>query len=138
MILSLKVNKCNLSGQQLGKSSSMVCLMIFKRFDYVKPCRGGLRDFQVDHKKFIMLLRFSEYKNRQTANVCKQDCRVSVGVARNQTFLVEWESDSFGGVRFFYLTPTPEVQVNHFLHNTSKLRIPVEMIQFFFEIFIET
>jgi len=27
--------------------------------------------------------------------------------------------------------PTPEVQLNHFLHHTPTLRIPVEMVHFF-------
>jgi len=36
------------------------------------------------------------------------------------------------GVRvgFFCPTPTPEVQLDHFLHHTTKLGIPVEMVQF--------
>ena len=32
-------------------------------------------------------------------------------------------------VRFFCLTPTPDVQLNHFLNHTLKLGIPVEMVQ---------
>jgi len=40
-----------------------------------------------------------------------------------------------GGVGFF--CSTPDVQLDHFLHHTPKLRIPVEMVQFF-ETFVET
>ena len=34
------------------------------------------------------------------------------------------------GVGFFCPTPTPDVQLDHFLHHTLKLGIPVEMVQF--------
>jgi len=34
------------------------------------------------------------------------------------------------GVGFFCPTPTPGVQLDHFLHHTPKLGIPVEMVQF--------
>jgi len=34
------------------------------------------------------------------------------------------------GVGFFCPTLTAEVQLNHFLHCTPKLGIPVEMVQF--------
>jgi len=34
------------------------------------------------------------------------------------------------GVEFFCPTPTPEVQLDHFLCHTPKLGIPVEMVQF--------
>jgi len=34
------------------------------------------------------------------------------------------------GVRFFCLTPTPEVQLNHFLHHVPKLGIHVETVKF--------
>jgi len=30
----------------------------------------------------------------------------------------------------FFQTPTPEVQLEHFLHHTHKLGTPVEMVQF--------
>ena len=34
------------------------------------------------------------------------------------------------GVGFFRPTPTPKVQLDHFLHHTLQLRIPVEIVQF--------
>jgi len=34
------------------------------------------------------------------------------------------------GVGFFRPTSTPDVQLDHFLHHTPKLGIPVEMVQF--------
>ena len=34
------------------------------------------------------------------------------------------------GVEFFVPTPTPEIELDHFLHHTPKLGIPVEMAQF--------
>ena len=42
------------------------------------------------------------------------------------------ESEVFGGVGvgFFCPTLTPEVQLDHFLHHTHKLGIPIEMVQF--------
>ena len=41
------------------------------------------------------------------------------------------------GVRFFYPTLTPEVQLDHFLHHTPRLGILVEMIQFLMKL-VET
>jgi len=34
------------------------------------------------------------------------------------------------GVGFFGPTPTPDVQLDHFLHYTLKMGIPVEIVQF--------
>jgi len=34
------------------------------------------------------------------------------------------------GVRIGFVCPTPTVQMNHFLHHTPNLGIPVEMVQF--------
>ena len=42
------------------------------------------------------------------------------------------------GVGVGYFCPTPTVQLDHFLDYTSKLGIPVEMVQSFFETFVET
>jgi len=39
--------------------------------------------------------------------------------------------------RIFCLTPTPEVQLDHFLHHTPKLRIPVEMVQFLMKLLLK-
>jgi len=42
------------------------------------------------------------------------------------------------GVGFSCPTATPDVQLDHFLHHTLKLGIPVEMIQFLLKLFFET
>jgi len=34
------------------------------------------------------------------------------------------------GIRVIFFCPTPEVKLNHFLHHTPILGIPVEMVQF--------
>jgi len=47
----------------------------------------------------------------------KQGC----GVVRSRRFL--------GGVGFGFFCPTPEVQLDHFLHHTPKMGIPVEIVQ---------
>jgi len=39
--------------------------------------------------------------------------------------------------RIFCPTPTPEVQLDHFLHHTLKLRIPVEMVQFLLKLLLK-
>jgi len=44
---------------------------------------------------------------------------------------VESESD------FFSPTPTPDVQLDHFLHHTPKLGIPVEMVQFLLKLLLK-
>jgi len=41
------------------------------------------------------------------------------------------------GVGFFCLTPTPDVQLDHFLHHTLKLGIPVEMVQFLLKLLLK-
>jgi len=41
------------------------------------------------------------------------------------------------GVGLFCPTPTAEVQLNHFLYHTSKLEIPVEMVQFLFKLLLK-
>ena len=41
------------------------------------------------------------------------------------------------GVEFFSPTPTPDVQLDHFLHRTPKLRIPVEMVQFLLKLWLK-
>ena len=46
------------------------------------------------------------------------------------------ESEDFGWSRIF--CPTPDVQLDHFLHHTPTLGIPVEMVTFSFETFVET
>jgi len=39
------------------------------------------------------------------------------------------------GVGFF--CPTPDVQLDHFLHHTLKLEIPVEMVQFILKLLLK-
>jgi len=39
------------------------------------------------------------------------------------------------GVGFFCLTP--DVQLDHFLHHTPKLRIPVEIVQFLLKVLLK-
>jgi len=41
------------------------------------------------------------------------------------------------GVGFFCSTPTPEVQLDHFLHHTRKLGIPVEMVHFVLKLVVK-
>ena len=54
---------------------------------------------------------------------CSQGCRVSVRVTRSWRFLGEIGvlRTLAVGVRCFYLTLTPDIQLNHFLHCTPKL-----------------
>jgi len=61
------------------------------------------------------------------------------GVVRSRRFL--------GGVGVGFLTtlgvevgfycPTPDVQLDHFLRHTPKLRIPVEMVQFLLKLLLK-
>jgi len=41
------------------------------------------------------------------------------------------------GSRIFCPTPTPDVQLDHFLHHTPKLGIPVEMVQFLLKLLLK-
>jgi len=41
------------------------------------------------------------------------------------------------GVGFGYFCPTPDVQLDHFLHHTLKLGIPVEMVQFLLKLLLK-
>ena len=41
------------------------------------------------------------------------------------------------GVGFFCPTPTPDVQLDHFLHHTRKLGLPVEMVQFLLKLLLK-
>jgi len=42
------------------------------------------------------------------------------------------------GVGAGFFRPNPYVQLTNFLHHTPKMGITVEMVQFFYETFIET
>ena len=41
------------------------------------------------------------------------------------------------GVGFFCPTPTPVAQLDHFLHHTPKMGIPVEMVQFLLKLLLK-
>ena len=41
------------------------------------------------------------------------------------------------GVGFFCPAPTPDVQLDHFLHHTSNLGIPVKMAQFLLKLLLK-
>jgi len=41
------------------------------------------------------------------------------------------------GVRFVCSTPTPDVQLDHFLHHTPKLGIPIEMVEFLMKLLLK-
>jgi len=41
------------------------------------------------------------------------------------------------GVGFFCPTPTPEIQLDHFLHHAPKLGIPVETVQFLMKLLLK-
>jgi len=41
------------------------------------------------------------------------------------------------GVGLFCLSPTPGAQLDHFLHRTLKLGIPVEMVQFLMKLLLK-
>jgi len=41
------------------------------------------------------------------------------------------------GARLFYLTLTSDGQLDHFLHHTPKLGIPVEMVQFLLKLLLK-
>jgi len=55
-----------------------------------------------------------------------------IGVVRSRSFLggVAFLTTLGVGVGLCCPTPTPEVQLDHFLHRTPKLGIPVEIVQF--------
>jgi len=41
------------------------------------------------------------------------------------------------GVGFFCPTPTPDVQLKHYLNHIAKLGIPVEMVQFLLKLLLK-
>jgi len=61
-----------------------------------------------------------------------QGCGVGVGVARSRRFLggVEVGFLITLGVGVGFFRPTQKVQLHYFLHETPKLGIPIEMVQF--------
>jgi len=66
--------------------------------------------------------------------VCGAGARAGLGVVRSRRLLdgvgVEFLTTRGVGVGFFCSTPTPDVQLDHFLHHTPKLGISAEMVQF--------
>ena len=64
---------------------------------------------------------------------CGVRAAIRVGVVRGQEFFlggVGFLTILGGGVGFFFPNPTADVQLDHFLHHTPELGIPVEMVQF--------
>ena len=41
------------------------------------------------------------------------------------------------GIRVGFFCPTPDVQLDHFLHHTPKMEIPVEMEQFLLKLLLK-
>jgi len=74
MNVGIKVHNRNLMGQYLRISSSTLFLTIFKILTVSNYVEVELQDFKTVHMKFIMLLRLSEYKNRQTSNTYNFGC----------------------------------------------------------------
>ena len=66
--LGSKVNQGDLRGQYLVMSSSTLCSTILKELAVLNHIEVKLQDFKVDHNKFLMLLRLTEY--RQISNAC--------------------------------------------------------------------
>jgi len=61
--------------------------------------------------------------------------------SRQDPKVFEWSRipDNTGRrIRIFCPTPTPDVHLDQFYHHIPKLGIPVEMVQFLFETFVET
>jgi len=57
--------------------------------------------------------------------------RVSIRVTESEFFgWIRIPSNTRSRSRIFCPTPTPEVQLDHFLHHTPKLGISVEMLKF--------
>ena len=88
-----------------------------------------------------VLCKYSAFKRAPNSN-----CNVQVlffqkgpdqGFVRSQWFLGGVGFLIILGVGFVYPTPTPEVQLDHFLQRSPKLRIPVEMIQFLMKLLLK-
>jgi len=48
-----------------------------------------------------------------------------------------WSQSRIPNNGFFCPTPTPDVRLDHFLHHTLKLGIPVEMVQFLLKLLLK-
>ena len=66
-------------------------------------------------------------KLSQVWSLSYQDC----GVVSSRRFL------GGVGVRFFCPTPTPNVQLDHFIHHTPKLGIPVDIVQYLLKLLLK-
>jgi len=64
---------------------------------------------------------------------------VGVGVVRSRRFLggVGVGFLTTPGIGIGYFCPTPNLQLDHFLHHTLKLGIPVEMVQFLLKLLLK-
>jgi len=71
----------------------------------------------------------------------QQGCGVGAGVVRSRRFLggvgVGFLTTLGAAVGFFCPTPTPDVQLDQFLHHTPKLGIPVEMVEFLLKLLLK-
>ena len=74
---------------------------------------------------------------------CRQACGVGagIGVVRSRSFFGwSWSripNNTGSRSRIFCPTPTPDVQLDHFLHHILKLRIPVEMVRFLLKLLLK-
>ena len=79
----------------------------------------------------VVRLKVNNGPNGRINGRIKPGCGVGVGGARSRVFFGwSWnripkktKSRNGCGSRIFYPTPTPEVQLNHFLHRTPKLGV---------------
>jgi len=64
-----------------------------------------------------------------------------VGVVRSRRFLggvgVGFLTTLGVGLRVGIFCPTPDVQLDHFLHHTPKMGIPVDMVQFLLKLLLK-
>jgi len=75
-------------------------------------------------------MKFQEYPENSTfspglQSLCRRRKESEVFGWNRSTITTPWI-----GVGFFCPTPTPEIELNHFLYHTPNLGIPLEMVQF--------
>ena len=64
--------------------------------------------------------------------------RFTVRVAESEVFGWSWSQiPNNTGSHSRIFCPTPNVQLDQFLHHTPKLRIPVEIVQFLLKLLVE-
>jgi len=70
----------------------------------------------------------------------KRTCVLSTSVSpgRSMCWKIVFRTQEQGcGVGLFWPIPTPEVQLDHFLHHTPQLGIPVEMLHFLLKLLLK-